>query len=182
MKLNFFYKKDKKRTYKCSCCGKVYEEIPLCFGSDYPDYYYSVPPDEREKRIEMAESLCVVDGEHFFHRCRLAIPIIDYKEDFIWNVWTSISRENFIKRNDLWTNPERVNEPPYFGWLQTIIPIYGETLNIKTMAYEQSAGSIPALEIIEENHPLYIDQKNGITLEKAFTIVDEIMRNAHQHK
>lgn len=181
MKLNIFHKKNKKRTYKCSCCGKIYEEIPLCFGPDYPDYYYSVAPDEREKRIEMAESLCVVDGEHFVHRCRLTIPIIDYKEDFIWNVWTSISRENFIKRNDLWTNPERVNEPPYFGWLQTIIPTYGETLNIKTMAYEQPAGLIPALEIIEENHPLYIDQKNGISLEKALTIVDEVMRNAHKN-
>lgn len=166
MKLNIFNRKDKKPIYKCSCCGQEYEEIPLCFGSDYPDYYFSVPPDEREKRIELTESLCVVDEEHFFHRCRLTIPINDYKEDFIWNVWTSISKDNFIKRNDLWTNPNRINEPPYFGWLQTIIPTYGETLNIKTMAYEQPAGLIPKLEIIEENHMLYIDQKNGIICKK----------------
>lgn len=180
MKLNIFSKKDNKLIYKCSCCGQEYKEVPLCFGSDYPDYYFSISPDERGKRIELKESLCVVDEEHFFHRCRLTIPITDYKEDFIWNVWTSISKENFIKRNDLWTNPDRIKEPPYFGWLQTRIPTYGECINIKTIAYEQPTGLIPSLEIVEEDHPLYLDQKNGITLKKAFLIVDEIMKEQHK--
>lgn len=180
MKLNIFNIKDKKPIYKCSCCGQEYDEIPLCFGPDYPDYYFSIPPDEREKRVELIESLCVVDEDHFFHRCRLNIPIIDHNEDFIWNVWTSISKENFIKRNDLWTNPDRINEPPYFGWLQTIIPTYGETLNIKTLAFEQTAGLIPKLEIIEENHMLYVHQKHGMTLQKAFSILDDIMKVEHR--
>jgi len=179
MKLNIFNRKNKTPFYKCSCCGQEYDELPLCFGSDYPDYYFSIPPEEREKRIELTKSLCVVDGEHFFHRCRMTIPIVDYDENLVWNVWTSISEENFIKRNDLWTNPARINEPPYFGWLQTVIPTYRETLNIKTMSYEQSLDSIPRLEIIEENHPLQIDQKNGINLKRAFEIVDEIMKKEH---
>ncbi len=178
MKLNPF-KKNKKVIYKCSCCGLHYDVIPLCFGSDYPDYYYSIPPEERDKRTEMAESLCVVDAQHFFHRCRLIIPINDYHEDFIWNVWVSISEDNFRKRNDLWDNSDRINEEPYFGWLQTIIPTYGDTINIKTIAFEQEVGFIPELQIIEENHPLQIDQEKGITLKKAMVIVDEIMRKEH---
>ena len=178
MKLNPF-KKNKKPRYKCSCCGKEYDEVPLCFGADYPDYYYSVPPDERHSRVEMAESLCVVDGVHFFHRCRLVVPVNDYHEDLVWNVWTSISEDNFIKRNELWENPARVYEEPYFGWLQTAIPTYGETLNIKTVARERQTGLIPDVEIIEEEHPLQTDQQNGITMKKALEIVDVLMREEH---
>ena len=67
------------------------------------------------KRIEITESLCVIDKEHFFHKGRITIPIIDHKNDLVFNVWTSISEENFIKRNDLWSEPERIRQEPYFG-------------------------------------------------------------------
>ncbi|MBL7817016.1 MAG: DUF2199 domain-containing protein [Saprospiraceae bacterium] len=165
--------------YKCPCCGQTYDELPLCFGSDKPDYYYAIPTDEREKRIELKESLCVVDEEHFFHRCRLIIPIIDYPEDLIFNVWASISEDNFWIRMDLWGNPNRTQQNPYFGWLQTLVPTYGETLNIKTLAFEQEVGHIPHIKVVEENHALTIDQEKGITYEKALDIVDKILSEAH---
>ena len=96
----FFKKKDKEIGYKCSCCGQVYDEVPLCFGGDYPDYYFSVQPDERSERIELQPSLCVVDKEHFFQLGRLTIPILDHTENLIFNVWTSISEDNFGIRMD----------------------------------------------------------------------------------
>jgi hypothetical protein len=180
MKLFSFLEKGKNRpTYKCSCCGQIYDELPLCFGSDYPDYYFSVSPDEREKRIELRESLCVVDEEHFFHRGRLTIPIIDHNENLIFNVWTSVSAENFGKRVDLWNDQNRIKEEPYFGWLQTTVPTYGDTLNIKTIAIEQEVGVIPVIKSIEDGHRLTIDQENGITYKRAVEIVDDIMRNQH---
>lgn len=166
--------------YQCSCCGQEYAELPLTFGNEFPDYYHSVPPAERESRIELAESLCVVDDEHFFHRGRLTIPINDYGQDLIFNVWTSISKESFIKRNSLWDDPKRTQEKPYFGWLQTTLPTYGNTINIKTIAIENEVGFIPTIESIEEDHPLTIDQKNGITLERAMQIVDVILNQLHK--
>ncbi len=181
MKLfSFFNKKNNKITYICPCCGQKYDELPLCFGFDYPAYYFSVPPDEREKRIELKESLCVVDSEHFFHRGRLTIPIVDHSEDLIFNVWTSISEDNFGIRMDLWEDPDRINQEPYFGWLQTIVPTYGDTLNIKTIAIEKEAGLIPEIKSIEENHPLTIDQENGITYKKALDLVAHIIKEQHK--
>lgn len=66
-----------------------------------------------------------------------------------------------------------------FGWMQTNVPTYGETLSLQSIAIEQGLGLIPEIKIIEENHPLKIDQENGITLEKAISIVDEIMKIEH---
>ena len=50
------------------------------------------------------------------------------------------------------------------------------------MAYEQEVGYIPEIKPIEENHPLTIDQENGISLEKALSIVAVILKELHQKK
>lgn len=167
--------------FKCSCCGEYFDEVPLCFGFEFPDYYFSIPAEERNERIELKESLCVIDKEHFFHRGRITIPIIDHEQDLVFNVWTSISENNFGVRIDLWNDENRVNQEPYFGWLQSIIQTYDNTLNIKTIAIEQEVGLNPVIEIIEENHQLEIDQKNGLTYIQALEKVDKIMKHLHQN-
>ena len=125
----------------------------------------------------MKESLCVVDEKHFFHRGRLTIPINDYEEDLVFNVWTSISEDNFRLRMDLWEDLSRTNQEPYFGWLQTQVPTYGDTINIKIIAIENEVGVIPSIKMIEENHKLTFHQKNGISLEIAKKIVNQILSN-----
>jgi hypothetical protein len=178
---SFLNKKTNKTSYKCSCCGQIYDEVPLCFGSDCPSYYYSIPSNELDVRVELKESLCVIDKEHFFHRGRLTIPIIDHSDNLVFNVWTSISADNFAIRMDLWNDTNRINQEPYFGWLQTIVPTYGDTLNLKAIAIEQEAGKIPEIKMIEENHPLTLDQENGISYKKTLEIVDKILRQQHQN-
>ena len=150
----------------------------MCFGAEFPDYYFSVPPDEREDRIELTDSLCVVDGMNFFIRARIEIPVKASNEVFCWNVWTSLSEANFLRTNEVWNNPERVNEPAYFGWLQTSVPGYPETLNIKTMLHTQKPGIIPRVEVIEEKHLLRDEQQAGITWERVVDLVEIAMHGA----
>lgn len=149
----------------------------MCFGAEFPDFYFSVPPEERESRIELLESLCVVDETHFFVRARIEIPVIDSDEVFCWNVWTSLSEQNFIRTNEVWNDENRINEPPYFGWLQTTLPGYPETLNIRTWVHTQSVGVIPRVEVIEENHPLTIEQQQGITWQRVIELVETVMHD-----
>jgi hypothetical protein len=169
----------KAYSFTCHCCGKTYDEIPLCFGNDFPDYYFSVPPEERDKRIELKESLCIID-DHYFHRGRLIIPITDNPEDLIFNVWTSISKDNFELRNEIWNAEDRTKYGPYFGWLQTIVPTYGDTLNIKTTAYENEVGLIPTIKVFEDLHPLKTDQENGITFQVALEKVQAMLADLHK--
>ena len=169
-----------KTIYKCDCYNEIYEDLPLCFGVDAPASYYSVPEHERKNRIELEKSLCIIDKKYFFHRGRLTIPILNYDQSLFFDVWTSISEENFERRIDLWEDPDRVNEPPYFGWLNTFIPSYGNTINLKTITQETELGAIPHIIMTEESHPLTIDQQNGITMDKALDIISDAL--AHNHK
>lgn len=167
-----------KTVYKCECCDKIYDSLPLCIGYDKPSIYFSIPEEEREQRIRLDKSWCVVDEEHFFHRGNLVIPIIDSEESLEFGVWTSISADNFKKRMDLWDNPARANEEPYFGWLSSNIAGYDDTLNIKTIAQEnEDIDAIPNIYVIEEDHPLAIDQENGITMDKALDILSIVVKH-----
>ncbi|WP_262733083.1 DUF2199 domain-containing protein [Gaetbulibacter sp. NE] len=176
MKLFKKIKKNKESTLKCDSCESEYNGIPLCFGSDFPDYYYSVPPNEIDERVELEKSLCVVDKTHFFHRGRVTIPILDFDSDLYFDIWTSISPENFEIRMDCWDSENRKDFGPYFGWIQNQIPTYENTINIKSIVIEQDPGIIPEIEITEENHQLAIDQKNGITYQRAKEIVEFILK------
>ena len=161
--------------FTCSRCGEFHEEFPLCFGAEFPDFYFSVPPEERASRVELTESLCVVDKAHFFIRGRIEIPIIGSDELFCWNVWTSVSERNFIRVNERWNDGRRGEEPAYFGWLQTQLPGYADTLNIKTMAHTQAVGIIPRIELIEEDHALTLEQQTGITWQRVTEFVETAM-------
>ncbi|MGV0923926.1 DUF2199 domain-containing protein [Empedobacter tilapiae] len=178
IKLFQFRNKKNEDKFKCLCCGKIYDEIPLTFGSDFPNYYFSIPENEIKERVEYQKSLCVID-KHFFHRVRIEIPIIDYKENLKFDIWTTISEENFIKRNEDWNNENRIHNEPYFGWLQNEIPTYENTLNLKIIAKENGLDLIPNAEIIEENHSLQIDQQNGISFEEAINIAQKILKIQH---
>jgi hypothetical protein len=161
--------------FTCATCGNYHNELPLCFGAAVPDYYYSIPANERESRIEISDDWCIIDTAHFFIRGRIEIKIVDYSESLIWNVWTSLSEKNFARSQELWSDPLRVQEEPYFGWLQTAIPGYGQTLNCKTWVHTQQVGVIPQVVVFEDDHLLTQDQQNGITLEKAKQLVELVL-------
>jgi hypothetical protein len=61
---------------------------------------------------------------------------------------------------------------PFFGWLCTRIAFYQQdTLLLKTFAHFRGGGLRPFIELEPTDHPLAVDQKNGIPLEKAWQIV-----------
>jgi hypothetical protein len=168
-----------KSVFRCNCCGRIYDEVPLIFGQDEPYDYWLIPEHERVSKVQLGQDLCVIDFDHFFHRAKLVIPIIDYNHDLVFNVWTTISEENFKKRRELWNNPKRIGAKPYYGLLRSLIPAYENTLDLEIKTFEDEVGLLPGIEIAEHMHPLTIDQNNGITFRKAVEIVSNILEEQH---
>jgi len=155
-------------SYVCSVCGAKHDDMPHIV-IDKPDMWWDVPEDEREQRIEFTSDTCVIDNEDFFIRGVIEIPIHDYPNIFGFGIWVSQKRENFsIYR----ANFDSSEIGPFFGWLCNSIPYYKQdTLFLKTMAHFRGEGLRPSIEIEETDHPLSGDQRNGITLKKAWQIV-----------
>ena len=76
------------------------------------------------------------ESRTFFVRGCVEIPVLNEEDPFIWNIWVSLSEENFHRMINLWESDEREHEPPYFGWFSVSIPGYPETLNLKQMCIQ----------------------------------------------
>jgi hypothetical protein len=163
-------------TFRCTFCGSDHEGPPRSYGFEAPTPYHLVPESERTGRVELGEETCtLVDalgGQHYFVRGNVEIPILGESEPFVWNLWVSLSEKNFHRALDRWEDPRRVEEPAYFGWLSTRIPLYPETLNLKTNVHTRPLGVRPSIVLEPTEHPLAVEQHRGITLERVQEIAE----------
>jgi hypothetical protein len=153
--------------WKCSTCEEWHYGPCLDFSYDSPVYWTS----EDEARNLLDEDVCVLDGEYYFVRGVIELPIIGTSEMFRWGVWGSLSRENFEKLMAMNDDPARVELPPMFSWLSSKIDEYPDTVNLKMHAHIQEPGTRPTFELEPTDHPLSQEYYEGITPER----VKEIM-------
>jgi len=129
-----------RKTWTCSTCGEIHQEIPGSYGYDAPRQWYTVAEAERRNRTFLNQDYCVIDQKDFFIRGCLEIPIVGAQNPLIWGVWVSLSKSNFEREQSLVNDPKRVHEPPYFGWLCTRIEIYPDTAALKTSVHTRAVG------------------------------------------
>jgi hypothetical protein len=155
--------------FLCSGCNQWHDVLPLSFSVKVPLAATRVPSVMLEERVVITRDQCVIDGgvidsARYFLRGRIAVPIIGIEDPFIWGVWAEISPKNFMRTHDLWHQQGREFEPPYPGWLDTDLPLYGTTLNLEVDVQTQPVGRRPHFTILSEDHSLAREQRNGITL------------------
>lgn len=161
---------EKTFRYTCTCCGEMHQGAPS-FAYNAPIHYREDAPN-----TELNTDFCIIDKEHFFVRTILEIPIHEYHEPFTWGVWGSLSRESFSHYMKIFEEP--VREEEYFAWFSNLLPYYPDSLNLKTTVHTQPAGFRPWLELEPSDHPLSVDQRNGISWEKAIEIA-QIAKHEH---
>jgi hypothetical protein len=157
--------------FTCSCCGEVHEGLAdLVFEA--PDYYLAIPPEQREERCLLTSDLCSIDNKDFFIRGCLDIPIIGRAERFSWGAWCSVSRANFDKYRQVFTESRQAHVGPFFGWFSVRLPAYPSTLELKVMAHLRDERMRPLFELEESDHPLSKDYRLGITEERLQEIYE----------
>ncbi|MFE4826186.1 DUF2199 domain-containing protein [Streptomyces sp. NPDC056672] len=123
----------------------------------------------------LSSDQCVIKAQHYFVKGLIEIPVIGGNDVFSWGVWVSLSRENFARAADLWDISGRESEEPYFGWLTTELPIYSpSTINLKTHVHTRPVGERPLVELEPTEHPLAVEQRTGITLERVREIAEAV--------
>lgn len=157
--------------WTCRCCGRQFNTLPLDYAWEAPDHWFQIPEPEREHRAKRDSEVCWIDGKDVFVRGCLEIPIVGQDNSFTYGVWVSVSKASFSRILELWTAPVVENEPRKFGWLCNEIPVYPTTLNLKTHIHLRGGGKRPSIELEPTDHPLAIEQRTGISIERVEEIV-----------
>lgn len=160
--------------FYCPDCKKEHEGLPD-LGMDHPDSYLQVPKEEREERTTYTADRCTVTYEDgvtdYFIRGVVFIPIHGQEQPFGIGVWVSQSEENFERYLE-----DEEDMDPTFGWLANKIGFYDrDTLSLKTRVHFSGGRTRPTIELEPTDHPFAVDQREGITLERAWKIVHRYM-------
>lgn len=164
------------RPFLCSQCGQTHNDFPS-FHANHPALYWEVPEDKRASDVFLTTDSCVIADRFFFVRGVIEIPIHDYSDPFLWGVWVSLSEANFFLWQDHYEVPLRSHIGPFFGWLSTSLPLYPDTLNLKTMVHLRDHGLRPRIVLEPTEHPLSTEQHHGISLERVGEMVHILLES-----
>jgi hypothetical protein len=174
------------RGFVCATCGKFHDTLPMSFGPAAPEHWFQIATSNRLAlrllhRIRrffgwrvLGSDQCIVDGKYFYILGRIQIPVLDSEDTFTWLAWVSLSKHNFDRACELWHTPGREHEPPYFGWLSSTLPCEPPTLHLKVNIHTRPVGERPYIELEPTDHPLAIEQRQGISLARVQQIAEEI--------
>jgi hypothetical protein len=165
-------------SFKCASCSRIHEGSPS-FEFAEPWQYQMLPEDERLNNAKSGPDLCIINTAghfDFFIRVCLEIPIRGIDQPFLWGVWISVSESNFRRYGDTWDNPVVTDE--YFGWLCNKLSPYPDTLGLKALAHPKTNGRRPMITLEPTDHPLSVDFRDGLTIERAQQIAEQFMHRS----
>ncbi|WP_436015086.1 DUF2199 domain-containing protein [Rhizobium sp. LjRoot254] len=189
--VTLFWKRRKTFSYTCSCCGEKMTGSPS-FAMGGPPFIPDVPDEELAERVYQDYDLCHVrntaeeisDEDIFAIRVMLKIPIQSIAEPFSWGVWVTQSRESFIRYVDAAGTDQR--GICTFGWMPVTLASYTRTganepsEHLACDVHWQAEGLRPLITLHESDHPLYVDQRDGISWNKAVKIAQFQMALVHK--
>jgi hypothetical protein len=163
--------------WTCQCCGKQYDTLPFAFALDVPDPWLAVPEGERRLRATLTSDRCIIDRTEFCIRGRLEIPVIGRTDFFIWGIWVSVSKDGYDRVAELWNTEIREHETPIPGALCSDLPIYPRTTGLPCHLHLRNAGRRPSIKLEPADHPLAVEQRDGITLDRVKEIAAAVQRH-----
>jgi hypothetical protein len=164
-----------KLNWTCHCCGEQQDELPLDIFMEFPDPWLDIPPAERSRRGIANKDVCLIDDKWFFLRGCIEIPVVDLGDLFIWGVWVSLSSKSFERVKELWSATALDDEPAKFGWLCNRISAYPDTYALPTNVRLRSGNLRPLIELKTSDHPLAIEQRDGITRARVEEIAGKVL-------
>lgn len=162
-------------TWRCATCDELHVGL-MDIAAFAPDPWPHAEEREPNDAIRLdgdflSEDFCVLDGKHFLVRAVLEIPVHGLSEKFGFGCWSTLSRENFDKYLEGFDDGAYPDWGQWTGWLCNTLETYIGTEPQSVYVYPQPDRQRPTLRIMDETHPLAIDQEEGIDIERLIEIL-----------
>lgn len=158
------------KAWVCAVCGQAHDDLPAA-AFPAPLVWDQASEQARADDFDLTTDTCIWEHEHYFVRACLDLPYADRDGAFQFGVWTTLSRDNFFRYLETFDDGERGALPPMFGWFANRLPGYPETLNLKCTLHPRSEGLRPLIELETTDHPLSVQQREGIPFADAVAYV-----------
>jgi len=164
--------------FECRSCGETHRGLPA-WHFQAPVQALAIAPPERAARVELTEDDCVIDQKEFYLKGLLEIPVQGTSERFVWGIWLSVSAESYGRFAQLFSDVRRPADDQFFGWVCSELPGYPSTQLLKAQLHVREYPMRPWVGLEPTNHPLSLDQRNGLTLRRAMELAESLLHPGH---
>ena len=156
--------------FHCRTCGEWHTDLPA-LEVPSPRNLLVIPEAERVARCILETDFCMIDEAEFYVRALLQLPIVGFDRSFVWMVWVSLDKADFVRSVEAFDESKRSHIGPFVGWLDSSLPFYPETRALKARVHLQDDFQRPLIELEPTEHPLAIEQHRGMRIDRAADIV-----------
>lgn len=163
--------------WTCACCGWRFDDLITSIACRMPDDVHDLSEEERTARALTTEDFCTLDGDRHFVRSVLEVPITGSDAPFLWGVWAAVSHATIRRAGALFDVGADESEPRPAAILANRVHGYPGSLGLRGRLRFRPLPDRPRLLLEPGDHPLALDQRQGITVAR----VQEIIRPFVHH-
>jgi len=153
-------------SFTCATCGNLHEGFPaLAFKAPAP--WEWATEAEREADWKLQSDFCRFKDVDFYVRAVLVLPIVDSEHTLEFGVWSTLSKANIDRYWDTFEDEDQSKLGPMFGWFSNVVPGYPDTMGLKCQVLPQDHRQRPLIELEPSDHPLAVQQRQGISMDEA---------------
>ena len=154
-------------SFTCSVCGETHAGEMRDIRMGLPQPIFLLDDDEREQRAYVDGDFAALDGDRFFVRALLELPIDGEDGYFGYGTWVEVSREDAETLGALWHDDAGGDPGPFTGRLANELAPYAFTEGLPVRIRLRDVRLLPLVELDEANHELVRAQRRGISLHRA---------------
>jgi hypothetical protein len=152
---------------RCAVCGQDHPDDDIELTYVQPDAVVGLSAAQREVRVQENPDLVVLDGNRFFVRAVLPIPVRGRRRGYNIGVWAELDEAAFHRVLQRWEDADQVTEPAMPAKLANAIRSQSKTLGLDVALRLTGPATRPSVHVVSELHPLHAEQTTGVSVHRV---------------
>lgn len=157
-------------TFTCEVCGAAHAGQTRDIRMGLPQPIFLLDDEERRRRAYVEDDFAILhneNGDRYFVRALLELPIEGDDGYFGYGAWVEVSKADVAVIGELWDDEKGRQADPFSGSLANELSPYAFTEGLSVQIRLRDVQLLPLVELSEANHELVRAQRHGISRHRA---------------
>jgi hypothetical protein len=161
--------------FACAVCGETHAGETRDIRMGLPQPIFLLDEEERERRSWVGEDSAILDGERFFVRALVELPIAGEEGYFGYGAWIEVSEPDYAALVELWHDEDGWRSEPFPGTLANELSPYAFTDGLPVRLRLRDFRLLPLVELEDGEHELVRAQRHGISPHRAHQLAATVV-------